>query len=75
MLDMRSCGVSTGPAPLPPLQVLRDNVLARLKMSNLGTPSFAAIQVALRGLPLPQSSMPLGDGKTLHTLIADSGKQ
>ena len=71
MLDVRrSCGVSTGPARLPPLQVLRDNVLARFKLSNIDMPSFAAIQAALRGLKLPLSSMPLGDGKTLHALVA-----
>ena len=71
MLDARSCGVSMGPSPLPPLQMLRDNVLARLTSSSVNTPSFAAIQAALRGLPLPLSSMPLGNGKTLHALIAD----
>ena len=77
MLDVRSSGVSTGPARLPPLQVLRDNVLARLRMGHFDTPIFAAIQAALRGLPLPQSSTPLaedktlGNDKTLRALIAE----
>lgn len=54
------------------LQVLRDEALKRFRASNnLPTPSFEAVQAALRGVALSQKSTPLGDDRTLRALIAD----